>query len=548
METLESSRVCRLCGKQSGISINIFDKNENHVKKINAILPVMVHEMDLLPKHMCHRCSYKLEEFHKFYVDCLKTDADLKSQLSWMRKEDSKERVGVPMVHIENIKIKVEPPDCDIYDINPMVSDVDYINSMNSVAFPVNGVQSNNISDRITYTAYARCGCYCDKADQSNQTIPTNYENNISRCSRINDVRPGNNDCVNKSQTVKGDLLTNNTLEQQSNLVRLVNEVKDSRRIRQTSSGLSLAKSKPTKANKKAARGTIVRNLRPRKGSVDYVGVRKKLPAFLPSRNENKSKTVETKMSVSTGFDVTQIKMEKLDNFEGRILRPRKGTIDYIGPKRKYSRSNKNQRLQNDEHQVDKTKLKNSIQLGIKEEQLSDLEDLVLDESVSAAMLSLTDQIDALPNDYDVNVQNGRDNHNTLNHALHTGNFSIAKWKPLRNVSKSKLKSGKIGLNRISGMNYSPKYLRSQDACLRSGKIRKLDNVNVSVRKLRRSLRNLIDRSKTTSKALMKTIRGTVTAKMSTSVKMIDIKHYCEECNTSFANKELFKLHACYGH
>lgn len=42
METLESSRMCRLCGQQSGISINIFDENENHVRKINAMLPIMV--------------------------------------------------------------------------------------------------------------------------------------------------------------------------------------------------------------------------------------------------------------------------------------------------------------------------------------------------------------------------------------------------------------------------------------------------------------------------------------------------------------------------
>lgn len=42
METLESSRVCRLCGQHSGISINIFDENENHIRKINAVLPIMV--------------------------------------------------------------------------------------------------------------------------------------------------------------------------------------------------------------------------------------------------------------------------------------------------------------------------------------------------------------------------------------------------------------------------------------------------------------------------------------------------------------------------
>jgi len=42
METLESSRMCRLCGQNSGISINIFDESENHVRKINAVLPIMV--------------------------------------------------------------------------------------------------------------------------------------------------------------------------------------------------------------------------------------------------------------------------------------------------------------------------------------------------------------------------------------------------------------------------------------------------------------------------------------------------------------------------
>lgn len=48
METLESSRVCRLCGQHSGISINIFDKSENHLRKINAVLPIMVRHVFFL--------------------------------------------------------------------------------------------------------------------------------------------------------------------------------------------------------------------------------------------------------------------------------------------------------------------------------------------------------------------------------------------------------------------------------------------------------------------------------------------------------------------
>lgn len=42
METLEASHACRLCGNKSGISINIFDKKKNHIRKINAVLPIMV--------------------------------------------------------------------------------------------------------------------------------------------------------------------------------------------------------------------------------------------------------------------------------------------------------------------------------------------------------------------------------------------------------------------------------------------------------------------------------------------------------------------------
>lgn len=516
--------------------------------------------MDLLPKHMCHRCSYKLEEFHKFYMDCLKTDAGLKNQLSWMRKEDSKERVGVPMVHIENIKIKVEPPDYDLYDDN------DYISSMSSVTYPVNSVQSNNIPDRITYTSYARCGCYCDKADQSNRTVPTNYENEISRCSRINATRQDNDGCANVSRAVQGNLLAHQSLKERSSLVKLVDEVKDSRRT--TFSNFSPSTDKSSSARKEASKDVIVRNLRPRKGSVDYVGIRKKLSTCSSLNNENGSTIVEAKLSAPTEFDVSQIKIEKFD-FEGPVLRPRKGTVDYREPIRKYSRStNKNQRSQSDQHRADKTKvrniasklklplkkmakqMKNKAKSDIKTERLSDLEDLVLDGSVSAAMLSLTDEIDALPNDYNVSVRDDRVNCDArLNRAQRTtDNFSIANWKPLRNLPKDKFKSGKVGLHRIGGINYSTRYLRSQDVCLRNGKIRKSDSTNVSIKKLRRSFRNFMHRNKTSGKALMKAIRGSVTSKMSAAMKVLDIKHYCDECNTSFANKELFKLHVCYGH
>lgn len=83
--------------------------------------------MDMLPKQICHRCSYKLEEFHKFYIGCLNTDEKLKSQLSWMKKNTSpeKDKVGVPMVHIQNVQIKSEPLDIDMDDVRePCISPI----------------------------------------------------------------------------------------------------------------------------------------------------------------------------------------------------------------------------------------------------------------------------------------------------------------------------------------------------------------------------------------------------------------------------------------
>lgn len=499
-------------------------------------------------------------------MDCLKTDTGLKNQLSWMQKEDSKERVGVPMVHIENIKIKVEPPDYDMYGINPIVGDVGYINSMSSVTFPMNSVQSDDISERITYTTYARCSCYCDKSDQSNETVSTNYENKISRCSRTNEIRQGNDGCANEAR-MKKNFLSSKTFEgRRSNLVQLVNEVKDTDRCRPTSSSLNLSNdlSESYDANKETSKDMIVRNLRPRRNSINYLENRRKLSSLSSLKDENRSTIIKSEMPASTEFDITQIKVEKLDDSEGRILRPRNGTINYRGPIRKYSKStNNNQRSQNNKHQANKKKvlnitnelklplnkmskqLKNEIKLKIKEEQSSDLKDLIFDESVSVAMLSLPNQIDSLPDDYNVNIKKDNINHNALNHV---DNFSITNWKSLRNISNNKLNAKKIKSNRLTRINYSLRYLRSQDVCLRNGKIRKSDSADISIKKLPKSLKNLMNRNKTSNKTLMKTIRNGVTAKMSASMKMIDIKHYCEECNTSFANKELFKLHACYGH
>ncbi|KZC05811.1 hypothetical protein WN55_04751 [Dufourea novaeangliae] len=505
--------------------------------------------MDLLPKHMCHRCSYKLEEFHKFYVDCLKTDANLKSQLSWMRKEDPQERVGIPMVQIENVKIKIEPPDYDAYNISPMADNVNYINS---VAF-----QPNDLS----YAAAAyRCRCCCDKMDQSNRNLSTNYQRTaMSRCNRNGNIETVTNGQANGTLLVKRNLFNDRTFQEQSNVPTTVTGNKkktNSSDIKPMEDVKSM-----TVVNEEVTKSVFVRNLRPRKISVNYMGSKRK-PAAAHTSKTPKSDVTTPQLE----FEATQIKLEKFDDFDGRILRPRKGTVDYVGPKRKYSR-NKNQRSRVNGYRVDEHKVRNiasklkvpsrEVSIGdmissVKQEHLSDLEDNPSDEPLASLSSNerssnLANEIGALSNDLLANIQNERVNCVVLGSAESL--VALDKLKSPRITSRSKPKSERVNLNGIADTGYSTKYLRSHDVILRNGRIKKLGNTEVSARKLRRSLRNLSEAGKPTERDLMKAIRGIVTAKnISASIKLVDnnIKHYCEECNTKFVSKELFKLHVCY--
>ncbi|XP_076293016.1 uncharacterized protein LOC143215103 [Lasioglossum baleicum] len=473
METLESSRVCRLCGKHSGISIYIFDKNENHVKKINAVLPIMVHEMDLLPKHMCHWCSYKLEEFYKFYAECLKTDTNLKGQLSWMGKENPQQRVGTPMVHIENIKI--EPPDYNAFDMTPMVGDVNYMNSVKSMAFEPGD---------IPYVPY-RCRYCCDKMDQSNRAVSTVYQNTtVSRCNRLS------------------------------------NEIDDRKN----------SKSK-------------------------YTTTRKKPLSRVPLKDA-KSKMEPLKLKQ----EVTPPKVERLDCLEGRILRPRKNPINYIETKMKRLKlADKSQRLNGVELNVSKHKVRNiasklkvssdqvlttiegGINFSVKQEQLSDLNDSTLNKSITALPKnktnnSLAEKLTALPGNVSIKVQNDRVNCNLLNRA--PSGFSVDASRVLKSPNK-----------RVPAIPRAPMYLRSQNVSLRNGKKRILDQMGVPPSKLRRNCCNSTDSGKPNGRNLMKTVitRFMDVKNGAAPIKSFDnIKHYCDECNTSFVNRELFKLHLCY--
>ncbi|KAL6261867.1 hypothetical protein P5V15_006953 [Pogonomyrmex californicus] len=553
METLESSRVCRLCGQHSGISINIFDKSENHLRKINAVLPIMVHEMDLLPKQMCHRCSYKLEEFHKFYVDCLKTDAALKSQLSWMRKGGGREKIGVPMVHIENVKIKAEPLDYDVYELEPLVENIDYINSMNSMAFRTGGIH-----DGLTYAAFSRCRCCCDKKDQSKPRRTTaelrqNYEGPpVSRCHRIADDSQKRTleDTATRLKPYKQNFFTQavfpdcpQNLPRVENIVENAVENTPDRLVADTSTKDNVTSPKmwnhshelfgTFSESQTAAKSTAVRNLRPRKNLINYAPDKKRTSCMNPGLSApSKTNVSNTKTASVVEFEpMRQIKVEQTDEFEGRNLRPRRNVVDYQEPKmRKVSEYRAKRRKMDEPSSKPHSKNEipsNAMHLKIKQETLDVLENMFSETTNTTPQLP--SKFTSLPAKVEtVNDVNLRDDYSK---SRFQAKLQLAKQKLLSNIMKDRLTKTKKTY-RFPPANYSPKCLRSQDAYLRNGKARNKDYVEWSVKRLQK--KKLID---TVNKS----------AKKSSILKLSEnIKHFCEMCNVSFMNKELFRLHACY--
>lgn len=546
--------------------------------------------MDLLPKHMCHRCSYKLEEFHKFYVECLKTDTALKNQLSWMRKgRGSREKIGVPMVHIENVNIKTEPLDYDVYELEPIVENLDYINSMaNSVAFP-----AGCIREGLTYAAFSRCRCCCDKDQSRRRTtaerLCQNYEGSMSRCADLADdprqktALEGAAVC-DKLRSARRKALARAALQIQPRDHPLRLDTVEEARVCLTGSADTkdvpdldhntrdrshsdryVAVAETTLQAADFSKSTVVRNLRPRTNLVNYALNKKKVSDGVPEPSaENKKASVTDSNVVSaSNFELTQqIKVEQLDEFEGRTLRPRKSVVDYRGPKRKSTTSelaHHEQRKKSElPHRAKRRQLDDvgrSSKLRSKDEDITN--DLKLkikretpDESGDAVLGETTSATSALPEDCakiadspatanvlatDANSVNLRDNMDYLgtNQSRSIDKFQLAKQKLIvaNDTKKRLVKPKRIG--RFSTANYSPKCLRSQDAYLRNGKARKYDYVEWSMGRLRtKKLMNAVAKNAEKVPAMLKLAES--------------IKHYCETCNVSFMNMELFRLHACY--
>ncbi|XP_054268905.1 uncharacterized protein LOC128990532 [Macrosteles quadrilineatus] len=107
--------LCRLCGSEEGIKVDIFEHGSDRAKKINNVLPVTVLEHDSFPKQICHHCSYKVEQFYEFYINSSKTQEMLRNKVPWLKgKKVTRKPVMVPpMVTVPNHLVNVVAPQAD---------------------------------------------------------------------------------------------------------------------------------------------------------------------------------------------------------------------------------------------------------------------------------------------------------------------------------------------------------------------------------------------------------------------------------------------------
>ncbi|XP_023317604.1 uncharacterized protein LOC106649731, partial [Trichogramma pretiosum] len=250
METLEDSLKCRICGKIPGEPIDIYNSSTNYKDIMNTILPIWVHNSDVLPKKLCPPCCLKLEHFYAFYQLCTKTDEDFKSQLSWMKTSPKKETITM----VKMVPFKVKATSHENNDPENSSKKVNRI-KLDQLVFPVSTTQDSHKISPIVSCSRCRCTCtpsQVSKLTKNNSkenhciTIPTNKTKQYDSNSKINnstnsstsensgvslrprktrspDVKISKN---KKSFNLKSRLKNNRSILSNSSLVKSVDKVK----------------------------------------------------------------------------------------------------------------------------------------------------------------------------------------------------------------------------------------------------------------------------------------------------------------------------------
>ncbi|XP_011314232.1 zinc finger protein Xfin-like [Fopius arisanus] len=96
MESRERyEQLCRLCASYDAVKMDIFGqegKNRQLVDKIQTCLPFKIAEDDRLPKCLCYRCMYNLENFYDFRTACVNAVAVLERSLPPSESKNGDER------------------------------------------------------------------------------------------------------------------------------------------------------------------------------------------------------------------------------------------------------------------------------------------------------------------------------------------------------------------------------------------------------------------------------------------------------------------------
>jgi len=127
--------LCRLCGSEDGIKVDIFQPGTERVKKINKILPITINEHDPFPKEICHHCAFKVDQFFEFRTTSIKTQENFKRKVPWLKnkKTDWRNNGEPPMVEVALNSVnaispsekQVSPPNRSMYEDFTIVIDDD---------------------------------------------------------------------------------------------------------------------------------------------------------------------------------------------------------------------------------------------------------------------------------------------------------------------------------------------------------------------------------------------------------------------------------------
>ncbi|KAK0166066.1 hypothetical protein PV328_004517 [Microctonus aethiopoides] len=328
METFELERMCRLCGKQlhNTMAIHIFKNKGNYEKKIRTVLPIMIHEMDCLPKYLCYDCGDKLQELYEFYFQTLKFDIHMKNQLSWMQNEPDVKSDIIPTVYfadLRSIKIHSELENLEKFYASKDNTNFDLINSSNadSVKKTHDNIDNDELNRLPMFAAY---DINQDKHKKENNQLPFNVTTPLFR---INNDLPSNytvetlNSKNNFINTMKreneisckkflhNDGIINTTTNATSNIIT------DDDNNRNDSYNCHVALAKVLIKSETKENDEFIRKLRPRRKIINgkpATQIKKKMNNNKSSSVSRNNKSIKL-MSDSKLSKKVEIKVEKLE-------------------------------------------------------------------------------------------------------------------------------------------------------------------------------------------------------------------------------------------